>query len=217
MKKNNFETILYSTGGVIALLVVIVGFNVVAAAFKQRLDLTAERAFTLSRGTRAILAKLDTPVKIRLYYSQSKPQMPVALKNYAQHVIDLLDEYRQASKGKIEVQRLDPEPDSDEESSANLDGVQGEMTPDGDKLFLGVATFSVARARTVAGVRHFAGDSAGAEARARGHWSDEPDADFWTTGQPFPPAHGAAGRGGMGFRGSTEGGFHRQAGRGHHG
>ena len=139
MKKNNFETILYSTGGVIALLVVIVGFNVVAAAFKQRLDLTAERAFTLSRGTRAILAKLDTPVKIRLYYSQSKPQMPVALKNYAQHVIDLLDEYRQASKGKIEVQRLDPEPDSDEESSANLDGVQGEMTPDGDKLFLGVA------------------------------------------------------------------------------
>ena len=74
-------------------------------------------------------------MKIRLYYSQSKPQMPVALKTYAQHVVDLLDEYRQASKGKIEVERLDPEPDSDEESSAGMDGVQGEMTPDGEKLY----------------------------------------------------------------------------------
>ncbi len=139
MKKNNFETILYSTGGVIALLAVIVGFNVIATAFKQRIDLTAERAFTLSKGTRAILGKLDTPIKIRLYYSQSKPQMPVALKTYAQHVIDLLDEYRQAGKGKIEIEKLDPEPDSDAEESANLDGVQGEMTADGEKLYLGVA------------------------------------------------------------------------------
>jgi hypothetical protein len=51
--------------------------------------------------------------------------MPVFLKTYAQRVEDLLDEYRQASKGQIEIQKLDPVPDSDAEDSAKLDGIEG--------------------------------------------------------------------------------------------
>ena len=50
--------------------------------------------------------------------------MPVFLKTYAQRVEDLLGEYRQASKGQIEIQKLDPVPDSDAEDSAKLDGVE---------------------------------------------------------------------------------------------
>ena len=139
MKKNNFQTILYSTGGVIALLVALVVFNFIAASFKTRVDLTSDKEFTLSKGTREILKQLDTPIKIRLYYSQSKVEMPVQLKTYAARVIDLLDEYRQAAKGKIEIEKLDPEPDSDAEESANLDGVQGQMTGEGDRLYLGLS------------------------------------------------------------------------------
>ena len=106
------------------MLLILVAVNFIAAHVKQRVDLTAEKAYTLSPGTRAILAKLDTPVQIRFYCTQRATTMPVTLKTYAQRVDDLLDEYRQASKGLIEIQRLDPEPDSDAEDSARLDGVE---------------------------------------------------------------------------------------------
>ena len=72
MKKKKIETILYSTGGVAAMVVLLAGFNVVTAAFKQRADLTKEKAFTLSDGTRAILKKIDTPVKIRFYCTRAE-------------------------------------------------------------------------------------------------------------------------------------------------
>src|SRR5258708_2236565 len=122
--KKGLETYLYSTIGVAAMLVVLVALNVIAARGKQRVDLTAEHAYTLSAGTRAILAKLDTPVQIRFYCTRGENRMPVMLKTYAQHVEDLLGEYRQISKGQIEIQKLDPEPDSDAEDSAKLDGIE---------------------------------------------------------------------------------------------
>ena len=50
--------------------------------------------------------------------------MPAFLTTYAQRVDDLLVEYQQASKGKISIQRLNPEPDSDAEDSARLDGIE---------------------------------------------------------------------------------------------
>jgi ABC-type uncharacterized transport system len=74
MKKKPFETILYSAVGVAAMFVLLTGFNIVTAVFKQRMDLTKERAYTLSEGTKAILKKIDTPVKIRFYCSQ--PENP---------------------------------------------------------------------------------------------------------------------------------------------
>jgi ABC-type uncharacterized transport system involved in gliding motility auxiliary subunit len=82
---------------------------------------------------------LDTPVQIRFYVSQRAADMPVSLKTYAQRVDDLLGEYRQASKGLIEIQKLDPEPDSDAEDSARLDGVQGERLTNGDRIYLGLS------------------------------------------------------------------------------
>lgn len=139
MKKKSLETIFYSAIGVIAMFLLVVAINFIAAQFKQRIDLTAEKAYTLSSGTRAILAKLDTPVQIRFYVSQRATEMPVALKTYAQRVDDLLWEYKQASRGLIEIQKLDPEPDSDAEDSARLDGIQGQPLPGGDRIYLGLS------------------------------------------------------------------------------
>ena len=137
--KKGLETYLYSTVGVVAMLVVLIAFNIISGRAKQRIDLTAEHAYTLSAGTRAILAKLDTPVQIRFYCTRGESRMPVVLKTYAQHVEDLLGEFRQASKGNIEIQKLDPEPDSDAEDSAKLDGIEGQPTQDGERIYLGVS------------------------------------------------------------------------------
>lgn len=138
MKKNSLETWLYSSLGVLAMLGVVIIFNAIAARAKVRVDLTAEHAYTLSPGTRAILKKLDTPVQIRFYCTRGDSRMPVALKTYAQRVEDLLSEYRQASHGQIEVQKLDPAPDSDAEDSAKLDGVEGQARLGAEPIYLGL-------------------------------------------------------------------------------
>src|SRR4249919_3225585 len=124
MKTKQFETFLYSTIGIVAVALLLVAVNFIAGRARQRVDLTAEKAYTLSPGTRAILAKLDTPVQVRFYCTRNANAMPVGLTTYAQRVEDLLGEYRQASKGHLEIQRLNPEPDSDAEDSARLDGVE---------------------------------------------------------------------------------------------
>jgi ABC-type uncharacterized transport system involved in gliding motility auxiliary subunit len=138
--KKGLETYLYTTVGVVAFLAIIIGVNLIGSRAKVRVDLTSERAYTLSQGTRAILSKLDTPVQVRFYCTRGENSMPVMLKNYAQSVEDLLGEFRQASKGQIEIQKLDPVPDSDAEDSAKLDGVDGQMVELGsDPIFLGLS------------------------------------------------------------------------------
>ena len=95
MQKKSLETFLYSIGGVAAMAVILIAVNVITGGVRQRVDLTKEQAYTLSAGTRAILAKLDTPVKIRFYCSQKAETSPetVFLKGYARKVEDLLTEY----------------------------------------------------------------------------------------------------------------------------
>ena len=139
IKKKQLETFLYSTIGIAAVALILIAFNVIAVRGRQRIDLTAERAYTLSPGTKAILAKLDTPVQVRFYCTKNANTMPVFLTTYAQRVEDLLGEYRQAAKGMIDLQRLNPDPDSDAEDSARLDGVEAQQVRTGERIYLGLS------------------------------------------------------------------------------
>src|SRR5262245_66581315 len=136
MQKKQLETLLYSTGGVIALLAVLVAFNFIVSAFNLRADLTEGSVYTLSPGTRSILSKLEAPVKLRLYYSQGGEAVPVGLKTFAKRVEDLLNEYKAAGRGKVIVEKFNPEPDSDAEDSAQLDGIAGQRTNTGREDYL---------------------------------------------------------------------------------
>src|SRR5688572_18471106 len=100
MQKRQTETLLYSTGGVIALLVILIAVNFILGVFNFRADLTEGNVYTLSQGTRAILGKLEAPVKLRLYYTQGGEAVPVGLKTFAKRVEDLLNEYKTAGRGK---------------------------------------------------------------------------------------------------------------------
>jgi ABC-type uncharacterized transport system involved in gliding motility auxiliary subunit len=101
--------------------------------------LTKEKSFTLSPGTRAVLTRLDSPVELRFYYSQSESRVPSQFKTYAKRVEDLLSEFKQAAHGNLEIKKLDPQPDSEAEDLANLDGVEGQMIETGEKVYLGLA------------------------------------------------------------------------------
>lgn len=123
----------------LVLCVVLVAVNVLAGFFHVRFDLTQERAFTLSEGTRSILADLESPVQVRLYAGSSDRSMPPFLSNYAARVQELLEEMAVVSRGKLEVQRLNPAPDSESEESARIDGLQPQPLPHGETLTLGVS------------------------------------------------------------------------------
>jgi ABC-type uncharacterized transport system involved in gliding motility auxiliary subunit len=144
--KNQLQTFLFSAAGVVVMLVILVAIYVVVGAFKARIDLTEEKLYTLSPGTKAILEKVrnsDTPIQINFYCTQDSKEMPVQLKTYAQRVEELLEEYRKAAGGNIEIKKFDPKPDTEAEDSANLDGVEGRMLGGGlgfgDKIYLGMA------------------------------------------------------------------------------
>jgi len=150
MKQKGLQTTIFSLAGVAAMFAILVAINWIGSRAKARVDLTQERAYTLSQGTRNILTKLDTPVRIRFYCTRNENRMPVPYKNYARDVEDLLDEYRQQSKGKIEIQKLDPEPDSDAEDSAKLDGIQGQMLGlGGEAFYLGLSVTMLDQKETV--------------------------------------------------------------------
>jgi len=137
--RGKFDNLLYSIVGVIAVLIIIVAINLLGGFFKFRSDLTENKLYTLSDGTKKILSKLDTDVVVRFYFSKDDASVPVPLRTYAQEVQDLLDEYQQYSHGKVKFIKLDPKPDSDAEDSANLDGVEGQAIDLTDKIYLGIA------------------------------------------------------------------------------
>jgi ABC-type uncharacterized transport system involved in gliding motility auxiliary subunit len=141
MQKKSLETILYSTAGIGLMLAVMIAVNVLTAVKPVRVDLTQEKSYTLSDGTRAILKKLDTPVKIRFYCTQGDSATPetVYLKTYARQVEDLLQEYKQAAGKNLIIEKLDPEPDSDAADSARLDGLQPQQLQTGDDFYLGLS------------------------------------------------------------------------------
>ena len=92
--------------------------------------------------------------------------MPVGLKTFAKRVEDLLTEYKAAGRGKVIIEKFNPEPDSDAEDSAQLDGVEGQLTNTGEKFYLGLVGVlprpeggdpgAHARPRAAARVRHHA-------------------------------------------------------------
>ena len=140
MKQKKVETLLYSAIGVAVMFAVVVAVNLIGSTAKARLDITADKLFTLSPGTKAILKKLDTPVDVRFYFSQSEARVPSDVRTYGKEVEDLLEEFRQASGGKIRIRKIDPKPDSDAEEAAQADGVEGQPTgPFGDSYYFGLA------------------------------------------------------------------------------
>jgi ABC-type uncharacterized transport system involved in gliding motility auxiliary subunit/ABC-type transport system involved in cytochrome c biogenesis permease component len=141
LMKRNFEAMLYSAGGVVAMFVLMVGVYIVTSTIKSRFDVTAEKAHTLSPGTKKILSKLDSRITLRFYCTQGDNAMPPVLRTYARRIEDLLAEYRQAANGKLIIEKIDPGPDSEAEDSARLNGIEGQATgPFGsDKIYLGIA------------------------------------------------------------------------------
>src|ERR1700736_4393595 len=119
----------------------LVALNIIAGRFlTARLDLTGERLYTLSRGTRQTLARIDERITLRFYYSSRLGDAVPAYGVYAQRVRELLDEYVAAAKGKLRLEIHNPQPFSDVEDRAVAFGLQAvPLDQQGEQVFFGLA------------------------------------------------------------------------------
>jgi ABC-type uncharacterized transport system involved in gliding motility auxiliary subunit len=133
---------LISAGGLIVVAIIFFAVNVISnlGLSAARLDLTADKLFTLSEGTRSVLSKIQEPITLRLYYSdrlgKEIPQYGV----YATRVREMLREYANAAPGKVRLEFIDPQPFSDEEDRAVAFGLQGvPVNQAGELVYFGIA------------------------------------------------------------------------------
>ena len=138
---------------VLALILVIVGAtNYILSALSARVDLTAEQLYTLSPGSKAVLAKLDQKVTLKFFFSESAKDMPSSLKTYAEQVRDLLGEYERAGNGNVVIETYDPKQDSDEEEWAVKYGVEPQQAnPFGAPIYFGLVVTCGTQEQTIPG------------------------------------------------------------------
>lgn len=89
-----------------------------------RLDLTANRLYTLSPGTLHILQGNREPIRLQLFVSDKAMRNLPGLRSYAQRVRELLQEMAARSHGTITLDVIDPQPFSDAEDQAAQAGLQ---------------------------------------------------------------------------------------------
>ena len=140
--------------GIVALALiaaVIAAVNLTISNLPLRLDLTAEKLYTLSDGSRAVLGKLEEDVSLKFYFSSSSAEMPMALKTYATQVLNLLKEYELAGGGKLVLESFDPKPDSDAEEWAQRYGIEPQnVNPFGQSVYFGLVAVCGDREETLA-------------------------------------------------------------------
>ena len=66
--------------GLVVLAAIIGAANLILSNLPLRLDLTGERLYTLSKGSKAVLGKLEADVTLKFYFSASSAEMPMQLK-----------------------------------------------------------------------------------------------------------------------------------------
>ncbi len=105
-------------------------------AFRSaRVDLTEQRLYTLTEGSRNILQGLDEPVTLRLYLSKKLAVELPGIQGYTNRVLELVQEYEQAAGGNLILHVIDPEPFSEEEDRAVGYGLRGVPLDAGNTQF----------------------------------------------------------------------------------
>lgn len=128
------------------------GLAAIAAAFfalvlvnnllfdKLRLDLTEGNIYSISEGTHSVIAQIDEPINLYFFFSNKATEGLTPLRNYANRIQNLLEEYERYADGKINLQIIDPEPFSEaEDKAAEMGLTAAPLSALGDSVYLGLA------------------------------------------------------------------------------
>ena len=127
----------------LSVLIMIFAVYITSAIGKRiKVDITSERLYTLSKGSKAILKKLDTPMSLKLYYSKTAANKGTegirAFNNYYLYIKDLLDEFTTHSRNNLTLEVIDPRPDTSDEEDAISSGLKRFPLTETEKYFFGL-------------------------------------------------------------------------------
>ena len=104
-----------------------------------RIDLTEDGLYSLSDGTRNIVANLERPVELMFFYSDSATEDIPQIRSFATRVQELLREIEIASSGNLRLSMIDPEPFSEDEDVATQFGIQSvPVSQGGEEIYFGL-------------------------------------------------------------------------------
>ena len=104
-----------------------------------RIDLTEDNLYTVSPGTRNVLASIVEPINVYLFFSDSETADIAPLRNYANRVREMLEELESAGGGNLVLHVIDPVPFSEDEDRAAQFGLQPITLGLGQSLYFGLA------------------------------------------------------------------------------
>ena len=138
--------------GLVLAAVLLLAINIFSsAAFTSvRADLTQNKLYTLTDGTKHLLRSLQEPIRLRLFLSEHLATRVPQVNSYATRVRELLGEYEREAKGKLTINVIDPEPFSSEEDRAVGYGLRGIPLDEESSFYFGlVATGSTDQEKVI--------------------------------------------------------------------
>ena len=107
-----------------------------------KIDVTNQKLYTLSDGTKAILSRLNQPITVKLFYARTAalkgPDQIKFFNNYYEYVKSLLEEYSSVSNGMVKLEVIDPRPFSDDEEQAIRFGLKQYRVSEEESFFFGL-------------------------------------------------------------------------------
>jgi len=131
---------LFSSAGLVVIAVALVfAVAIISLLPGWRIDLTEDNLYSLSDGTRNIVASLEHPIELMFFYSDSAIEDLPQIRSYGTRVQELLREIVIASNGRLSMSVIDPEPFSEDEDLATQYGVQAvPVNQGGEAIYFGL-------------------------------------------------------------------------------
>tara|TARA_B100001057_G_scaffold443042_1_gene478853 strand:+ start:2115 stop:4145 length:2031 start_codon:yes stop_codon:yes gene_type:complete len=135
----------FSSAGLAGIfLALIVSVIVITMLPGLRIDLTEDRLYTITDGTKNILSNLEKPIELRFFYSEGATENQPQIRAYGRRVQELLEEITFASGGNLTLNVIDPEPFSEEEDLATQFGIRAvPVSQGGESIYFGLVASQV--------------------------------------------------------------------------
>jgi len=106
---------IYSSIGLILVIVILVLINLIANTRFDRLDLTEGKIYSLSKASKEVVSNLEEPMTVKVFASVD---LPPQLNDVKRFLNDLLSDYRSYGKGHLRYEFVNPGTDEELEKEA---------------------------------------------------------------------------------------------------
>ena len=135
----NIKALFSKAGLAVIAVATVLSVAIISSMPSLRIDLTEDKLYSLSDGTRNIVTNLQTPIELMFFYSESATEDIPQIRTYGTRVQELLNEIVLASNGRLSLNVIDPEPFSEDEDLATEFGIQAvPVTQGGQAIYFGL-------------------------------------------------------------------------------